>query len=67
MDDEQFGQRLVAYVEKKYDSEHLTKASLLAWLSLRVPRIHLPKEIIFVDELPYTVLGKLDRKLLGSY
>lgn len=66
IEDEQYGQRLVAYLEIKCDSKHLTKASLIEWLNLRVPRIHLPKEIIFVEQLPYTALGKLDRKLLRA-
>lgn len=63
--DEQYGQRLVAYVELKNKDKHLSKIILLEWLSTRVPKIHLPKEIVFVDELPYTALGKLDRKQLA--
>ena len=64
--DEQYGQRLIAYVELNNEGEQLTEITLLEWLSLRIPRIHLPKDIIFVDQLPYTTLGKLDRKQLAA-
>lgn len=63
--DEQYGQRLVAYVELKSSTEYVTKDILIEWLSLRVSRLQLPKEIVFVDQLPYTALGKLNKKQLA--
>lgn len=59
--DEQFGQRLRAYVRLTANAE-ATSMELLDWLRPRLARYQLPKEVIIVDQLPYTPLGKLDRK-----
>ncbi|MNR40039.1 4-chlorobenzoate--CoA ligase [compost metagenome] len=61
--DEHFGQRLKAYVVLAPCAE-LTVEELMVWLRARLARFQLPKEILFVDHLPYTNLGKLDRKAL---
>lgn len=61
--DEHFGQRLKAFVLLAPYAE-TTKEELVEWLHPRLARFQLPKEIIFVDHLPYTPLGKLDKKLL---
>jgi len=63
VNDEQFGQRLKAFVRLTPDAE--TKAdALIEWLRPRLARFQMPKEMVLVDELPYTALGKLNRKLL---
>ena len=56
------GHILKAYVQV-YD-EVLTEEALVSWLRERVTTYQLPREIVFVDELPYTEVGKLDRKRL---
>ncbi|HIW33873.1 MAG TPA: AMP-binding protein [Candidatus Paenibacillus intestinavium] len=61
--DEQFGQRLKAYVQLVPHAA-ITTEELLVWLRSRLARYQIPKEITFVDEMPYTAIGKLDRKLL---
>lgn len=61
--DEVFGQRLKAFVLCSPDA-HLSKAELLDWLRPRVARYQMPREIIIVDEMPYTAVGKLNKKLL---
>lgn len=61
--DETFGQRLKAFILPVKGAD-LTKEELLEWLSHRVARFQMPKDIIFVDNMPYTPLGKLDRKQL---
>lgn len=61
--DERFGQRLIAFVQPARRAD-LTEAELLDWLRPRVTRYQLPREIVFLEELPYTPLGKLDKKLL---
>ena len=60
--DEQFGQRLQAFVQPV--NEHLTKEALMEWLRPRVARFQMPKDIVFVTSIPYTTLGKLDKKQL---
>lgn len=63
IEDEHFGQRLKAFVviEKEVS---LTENDLLNWLRPRVARFQLPKEVSFVSHLPYTPLGKVDKKHL---
>lgn len=61
--DEHYGERLKAYVLLKHDAETNTE-ELMEWLRPRLARFQRPKEIVLVDDLPYTSLGKLDRKQL---
>ncbi|SFE81909.1 Acyl-CoA synthetase (AMP-forming)/AMP-acid ligase II [Paenibacillus catalpae] len=61
--DEYFGQRLKAIVVLVPQTE-TSKEELHQWLQARLARFQMPKEIVFVNHLPYTHLGKLDRKLL---
>jgi acyl-CoA synthetase (AMP-forming)/AMP-acid ligase II len=42
----------------------LDPAALLAWLKPRVARYQMPAVIDFRTELPYTALGKIDKKAL---
>ncbi|MGO4495671.1 AMP-binding protein [Paenibacillus sp. 2RAB27] len=63
--DEHFGQRLKAWVQLVPGAD-TTKEELLDWLRARVARFQLPKEISFVEHLPYTPLGKLDKKALNK-
>ncbi|MGC2191868.1 MAG: long-chain fatty acid--CoA ligase [Candidatus Dormiibacterota bacterium] len=44
--------------------ETLTKAELLEFLRPRVASFWLPDEIVFLDEVPKTSVGKFDKKLL---
>ncbi|HEV3261276.1 MAG TPA: fatty acid--CoA ligase family protein, partial [Gemmataceae bacterium] len=61
--DVEFGQRLKAVVVKKRGTT-LDQSTLLDWLKPRVARYQMPAAIEFCDELPYTALGKLDKKTL---
>lgn len=65
MKDEDFGQRLRAFVQPT-ENTHLTEEELYHWLRPRVARFHIPKHITFIEEMPYTSLGKLDKKQLKS-
>lgn len=60
--DEAYGQRLRAIVQPT-EAATLTPESLMDWLRPRLARYQLPKEILLVDEIPYTHLGKRDKKL----
>lgn len=61
--DPEFGQRLKAVVKLNKDAA-LDRSTLLAWLKPRVARYQMPAIVEFRDELPYTALGKLDKKSL---
>jgi acyl-CoA synthetase (AMP-forming)/AMP-acid ligase II len=62
--DEQYGERLKAFVQPEADAA-MTPAELADWLHPRLARFQMPREFVFVDRLPYTTLGKLDRKALS--
>ena len=55
------GQILKAFVQL-YEDEKMTEEALLSWLRTRVAEFQIPREITFVEELPYSPVGKLDRK-----
>jgi acyl-CoA synthetase (AMP-forming)/AMP-acid ligase II len=61
--DPDFGQRLKAVVIRKRDST-LDQSTLIEWLRPRVARYQMPVVTEFRQELPYTPLGKLDKKSL---
>lgn len=63
VNDEYFGKRLKAFVVLNSNVETNTD-ELIEWLRPRLARFQMPKQIVLVDELPYTILGKLNRKLL---
>jgi fatty-acyl-CoA synthase len=50
-------------------SEHrasLTPAELIEFLRPQVAKFWLPDEVVFVDEIPKTSVGKLDKKALRA-
>ncbi|HVC39645.1 MAG TPA: long-chain fatty acid--CoA ligase [Candidatus Dormibacteraeota bacterium] len=51
-------------VARPENQEPLTKAELLDFLRPRVASFWLPDEIIFLEEVPKTSVGKFDKKLL---
>ncbi len=61
--DPEFGQRLKAVVIRKRDTM-LDQSTLHDWLKPRVARYQMPAMTEFREELPYTPLGKLDKKSL---
>lgn len=65
INDEGFGQRLMACV-LPINNTDITKEELFEWLRSRVARFQLPKDITFVNHIPYTSLGKLDKKQLKN-
>jgi long-chain acyl-CoA synthetase len=61
--DEYRGQTVKAYV-RVLDGEALTKEELCGFLKDKLSPIEMPKIVEFRDELPKTMIGKLNRKAL---
>ena len=61
--DEEFGQRLVAFIVLNPNTEQ-SETKIQDWLKSKIARYQMPKKIIFIDELPMTSIGKIDRKKL---
>lgn len=61
--DENFGRRLKAFILPR-ENTVMTQEEVFEWLRSRAARFQMPREIVFVESMPYTPLGKLDRKQL---
>jgi len=61
--DEYRGEAPVAYVKLK-QGQGVTESQLKDFLGEHLNKIEMPKEIIFKDELPKTLIGKLSKKEL---
>jgi fatty-acyl-CoA synthase len=62
MDDATWGEVGVAFVVGRA----LTPSDLESWLSLRISRFKLPKRYIFLDALPRTPYGKVEKEKLKA-
>jgi acyl-CoA synthetase (AMP-forming)/AMP-acid ligase II len=65
VDDEKFGQRLVAYVVRA-DGSDVTEDDLKAYVKKHLARYKVPRDVHFVDELPRTSTGKVRAKALAD-
>lgn len=64
VDDEDFGKRLKAFV---VTSKEVSEDDLKAWVKKNLARYKVPREIVFLDELPRNATGKvLKRELDGD-
>ena len=61
--DEYRGEAPVAFVKLK-EGQTATEAELKKFLAEKISKIEMPKEIIFKDALPKTLIGKLSKKEL---
>ena len=65
-----WGERPLACVVVKPDEE-LTKQDVLAFLAERISKWQMPDDVVFIDEVPKTSVGKFSKKTLrdkfGSY
>ena len=64
VEDAEFGQRLKAYVVLETVSQ-ANETTLQSWLSGKVARYHRPREIVLLEEIPHTAVGKPDKKALA--
>jgi acyl-CoA synthetase (AMP-forming)/AMP-acid ligase II len=62
--DDEFGQRLVAYVVRRPDAT-VDGEELKAYVKANLARFKVPREVVFVDELPRNATGKLLRDKLS--
>lgn len=61
--DTEFGQRLKAFIVSKPEI-NLTETDIKQWLETRVARFQMPAKIEFLDELPQTAIGKINKRKL---
>jgi acyl-CoA synthetase (AMP-forming)/AMP-acid ligase II len=65
VDDEQFGQRLRAFVVKE-DGSDVSEEDLKDHVKANLARYKVPREIVFVDELPRNATGKVLKRELAE-
>lgn len=62
--DEVYGQRLKSFIQPVKGTP-LTAEELMEWLRPKVARYQMPKEINIINQIPYTSIGKIDKKQLN--
>ena len=65
VDDEDFGQRLLAFVVKE-EGKDLSEEDLKDYVKSNLARYKVPREIVFVDELPRNATGKVLKRELAD-
>jgi fatty-acyl-CoA synthase len=65
VEDEQFGQRLKAFVVKRNGAE-LSEETVKAYVKENLARYKVPREVVFVDELPRNATGKVLKRELKA-
>lgn len=63
--DEEFGQRLKAFVVRA-EGERLDEAEIKQYVKEHLARYKVPREVVFLDELPRNATGKLQRNRLAE-
>jgi fatty-acyl-CoA synthase len=66
VDDEEFGQRLKAFVVPRNGNE-LTAEGIQAYVKQNLARYKVPREVVFVDELPRNATGKILKRELRTH
>ena len=65
VEDEQFGQRLRAFVVKE-DGVDVSEEDLKDYVKANLARYKVPREVVFVDELPRNATGKVLKRELAE-
>ena len=65
VDDEDFGQRLVAFVVKA-EGRDVSEEDLKGYVKQNLARYKVPREIVFLDELPRNATGKVLKRELAE-
>jgi fatty-acyl-CoA synthase len=65
IDDDQFGTRLRAFVVAT--TPRPTEEELQDWVKLNLARFKVPREIVFLDELPRNATGKILKRELAEH
>jgi fatty-acyl-CoA synthase len=64
VDDPDFGKRLRAFVVRASDA--VTEEALKDWVKANLARYKVPREIVFLDELPRNATGKVLKRELAE-
>jgi fatty-acyl-CoA synthase len=65
VEDEEFGQRLKAFVVPR-NGNHLTATAVQDYVKENLARYKVPRDVVFVDELPRNATGKILKRELRT-
>src|SRR5262249_23608388 len=65
VDDEDFGQRLLAFVVT-VEGKDVSEEDLKGYVKQNLARYKVPREIVFLDELPRNATGKVLKRALAE-
>ena len=65
VEDREFGQRLKVFVVRR-DSAGLTEESVKDYVKSNLARYKVPRDVVFVDELPRNATGKVLKRVLAK-
>jgi len=63
--DDEFGQRLVAYVVRRHDAD-LDEDAVKEYVRSNLARYKVPRDVVFLDRLPRNATGKVLKRELGT-
>jgi fatty-acyl-CoA synthase len=63
--DDEFGQRLKAFVVPR-NGDHLSAEDIQAYVKENLARFKVPREVVFVDQLPRNATGKVLKRELRA-
>jgi acyl-CoA synthetase (AMP-forming)/AMP-acid ligase II/uncharacterized protein YndB with AHSA1/START domain len=63
--DREFGQRFAAYIAVR-EGSRLNATAVRSFVHEHLPRFAVPRDVIFLDDLPRNATGKVVKRLLGS-
>lgn len=67
MPDPILGEVVAAFIVPELDAEHPELSDILPMLKVHLESFKLPKRLIYIDALPHTVSGKIQRSALKEY
>jgi acyl-CoA synthetase (AMP-forming)/AMP-acid ligase II len=66
VDDDEYGQRLSAYVVRRSDAEPVDEETVRSYVKQRLSSFAVPRDVYFVDELPRNETGKVVKHRLTA-
>lgn len=66
MPDERWGEVPCAFVRRRISNEAINEEDLIEWCRKRLSGFKRPKRVVFVEELPYSATGKIQKNVLRA-
>lgn len=66
LEDSDWGEKVVAFIVRSADDygQQLSRQSVIQWCKSRIAHYKCPKSVFFIEEMPLTLYGKIDKGVL---